>query len=248
MNKKISIGIIAIIILALLAGFFLLTPHYKEIEMSGFTFEVPESNAEVKNNSINYNTYTDTENDLNIKTWSCKDTNDINGTINASKEIELQLKKNNGTNTTYNNITLYNNSGIYTYYESDVNNSCIILITSKNLNSIEHILETINKPKLNVSNPFNMTSNGLIINNSNNNTTSNNQISTKKTTTTTKKTSSKYNSGSSSDYKWSAQYGDYIKEYTDSKGVQHIDSKKGYKSSYNPKTGVLKEETYEALL
>ena len=247
MNKKISIGIIAIIILALLAGFFILTPHYKEIEMSGYTFEVPDSNVEVKNNSINYNTYTDTENDLNIKTWSCKDTNDINGTINASKEIELQLKKNNGTNTTYNNISLYNNSGIYTYYESDVNNSCIILITSKNLNSIEHILETINKPKLNVKNPFNITSNGLIINNSNDNTTSNNQISTKKTTPT-KKTSSKSNTGSSSEYKWSAQYGDYIKEYTDSKGVQHIDSKKGYKSSYNPKTGVLKEENYEALL
>ena len=247
MNKKIFIGIIAIIILALLAGFFLLTPHYKEIEMSGYTFEVPESNAEVKNNSINYNTYTDTESDLNIKTWSCKDTNDINGTINAAKEIELQLKNNNGTNITYNNITLYNNSGIYTYYESDVNNSCIILITSKNLNSIEHILETINKPKLNVKNPFNITSNGLIINNSNNNTTSNNQITTKKTTPT-KKTSSKSNTGSSSEYKWSAQYGDYIKEYTDSKGVQHIDSKKGYKSSYNPKTGVLKEENYEALL
>lgn len=248
MDKKITIGIIVIVILAVLAGYFLLTPHYKEIEMSGFTFEVPDSNAEVKNNSNNYNTYVDTENDLTLKTWSCKDINDINGTANASTEMKKQLEENMGTNVTINNLTLYNKSGTYTYYESDVNNSCIILITSKNLNAIEHILETMKKPTLNVqNNPFNMTSEGLVLTESTNNTSSNNQTTTTKKSST-KKSSSKSSSSSNSGYKWSAQYGDYIKEYTDSKGVQHIDSKKGYKASYNPKTGVLKEKNYEALL
>ena len=247
MNKKIAMGIILIVILALLAGFLVFSPHYKEIEMSGYTFEVPDSNAEVKNNSINYNTYLDTENDLSIKTWSCKDVNDINGTINASKDMSIQLSENWGTNTTYDNITLYNKSGTYTYFESDVNNSCILLITSKNINTIEHILETMNKPKITVSNnPFNMTSNGLNITDSNNTTTSDNKAMTKKTSNT--KTSSKSSSNSNDGYKWSEQYGDYVREYTDSNGAQHIDSKKGYKSYYNPKTGVFKEENYEALL
>ena len=131
--------------------------------------------------------------------------------------------------------------------EADINNSCMIIITSKDLNTIEHILETMTKTKFNVdSNQFNMTSSGLVLTNSTNNTTDNNQ-----TTTTTKKTTSSKSSSSSSSnsgYRWSEQYGDYIKEYTDSNGIQHIDSKKGYKSSYNPRTGELKEKNYDKLL
>ena len=163
MEKKILIGIVAIIILASITGYLALKPNYKEIEMSGYTFEVPDSNAEVKNNTINYNTYLDTENDLNIKTWACKDINDINGTANASIEMGIQLGENMGTNISYNNASIYNKSGTYTYYEVDTNNSCIIIITSKNLDVIEHILETMKKPEVNVNNPFNMTPNGLNI-------------------------------------------------------------------------------------
>ena len=192
MDKKILIGIVAIIILASIAGYLALKPNYKEIEMSGYTFEVPDSNAEVKNNTINYNTYLDTENDLNIKTWSCKDINDINGTANASIEMGIQLGENMGTNISYNNASIYNKSGTYTYYEADTNNSCIIIITSKNLDAIEHILETMKKPELKVDNPFNMTSTGLNLSDSSNDTTQNTQTSTTKTTT--KKTSSKQSS------------------------------------------------------
>lgn len=93
-----------------------------------------------------------------------------------------QLGENMGTNTTYKNITALNKSGTYTYYESDTENSCIILITSKNIDTIEHILKTIKKPKTNSENPFNMTSDGLNITRSDNNATRNNQ------TTTTKRT------------------------------------------------------------
>ena len=250
MDKKILIGIIIIVLIALFAGYYALTPQYKEIEMSGYTFEVPESNAEVKNNTVNYNTYLDTENDLNIKTWTCKDINDMNGTVNGSSEIGKQLGENMGANVTYNNITLYNKSGTYTYFESDVNNACMIIITSKNLNAIEHIIETMKKPNITVdSSQFNMTSDGLIITDSNNNTTEDNQTTTNtKSSSNKKSSSSKSSSGSDSGYRWSEQYGDYVKEYTDSNGVQHIDSKKGYKSSYNPKTNEFKEENYDRLL
>lgn len=38
---------------------------------------------------------------------------------------------------------------------------------------------------------------------------------------------------------YSQQYGTYIKEYTDSNGVQHIDGANGMRESFNPKTGIL---------
>lgn len=56
MEKKIQMGIVVIVILSLLLGNFLITPHYKEIEMSGFTFEVPLSTTEVNERTDNYNT------------------------------------------------------------------------------------------------------------------------------------------------------------------------------------------------
>ena len=187
MDNKFKIGIVIIVILALIAGYLAVTPHYKTIEMSGFTFEVPESNAEVKNNTVNYNTYIDTEYDLNIKTWACNDINDMNGTINASNEMGTQLGENIGTNIMYNNITLNNKSGTYTYFESDTENSCIIIITSKKLDYIKHIIDTMNKPHIKVdSDKFNVTSSGLVIKDANND-TSNNQTTTKKTSSTKKK-------------------------------------------------------------
>lgn len=46
-------------------------------------------------------------------------------------------------------------------------------------------------------------------------------------------------SSSSGGYdKYSAQYGTYIKQYTDSNGVQHIDGANGMHESYNPRTRI----------
>ncbi len=199
-NKYVAILIGLIVLAALVGCYFAFTPHYKTIEMSGYTFEVPDSNAEVKNNSVNYNTYLDTENDIEIKTWACKDINDINGSINGSSDIGVQLGENMGSNSTYKNFTVYNKSGTYTYYEPDINNSCMIIITSKNINSIEHILETMVKPKLNVSsNPFIMTASGLELNNTDNNTT---------TTTTTKANTNAKKTTKSTKKKQSSSYDD----------------------------------------
>ena len=46
-------------------------------------------------------------------------------------------------------------------------------------------------------------------------------------------------SGSGSgDYKYSQQYGTYIRQYTDSNGVQHIDGANGMHESYDPKSRI----------
>ena len=152
-----------------------------------------------------------------------------------------------GTNSTYKNFSVYNKSGIYTYYEVDVENACIILITSKDLDAIEHILGTMSKARLNVDvNLLNLTDSGLNLMDMGNNITSDNLTNSRIKTVENKKTAS--NKRSDDGFKWSEQYGDYVKEYTDSDGVQHVDSKKGYKSSYNPKTDEFKEKNYERLL
>ncbi|MEE1335304.1 hypothetical protein [Methanobrevibacter sp.] len=46
-------------------------------------------------------------------------------------------------------------------------------------------------------------------------------------------------SSSSGGYdKYSPQYGTYVREYTDSNGVQHIDGANGMRESYDPSTGI----------
>lgn len=42
--------------------------------------------------------------------------------------------------------------------------------------------------------------------------------------------------------KYSPQYGTYVNEYTDSKGIQHIDGANGMRVSYDPSTGI---ETFD---
>ena len=46
-------------------------------------------------------------------------------------------------------------------------------------------------------------------------------------------------SGAGSYDKYSPQYGTYIRQYTDSNGVQHIDGANGMHESYDPSTGAL---------
>ena len=82
MRNEIKIAIILLVILfALIGVYFAFTPQYKTINMSGFSLEVPQSNANVVNNTPNYNSYLDTENNLTIKTWSCQSLTDYAGSI-----------------------------------------------------------------------------------------------------------------------------------------------------------------------
>ena len=78
--------------------------------------------------------------------------------------------------------------------------------------------------------------------NSTNNTTNSNQETSSKNL----KSSTKTKSDPDKKYRYSEQYGTYITEYTDSNGVQHIDSKDGsYKGSYDPVTGGFEEYSKE---
>lgn len=85
--------------------------------MSGYQLEVPDNDASVNYISDNYNTYYDSKNDITIKSWAWKNstTTDLNGCV----EIGSFLVSHTGENTNYNNVTLYNQSGYYTFYELD---------------------------------------------------------------------------------------------------------------------------------
>ncbi len=153
MRKKIIIGIIIaviLIIIAAISGYFLMQPQYKEIEMSGFTLEVPNSDAQVINDSKNYNTYTDEKNNLTIKTFTPLDINDINSSIKAGQEMGKQLSEHPGQTVIVNNTELINDSGVYTYFSNDTNGYSLILISSPDIDTILHIINTKKAPQLSI--------------------------------------------------------------------------------------------------
>lgn len=145
-EKNVLIIVIAIILLCVIGigAYVSIQPSYKNITMSQMTLEVPESNVIVTNCSENYNIYNDTKNNLTIKSWSAKIANDPLDT-NASEEIGLQAGENFGVNTTYNNISVFNKSGTYTYFDIDMEKCCMIVITGNNVDDIVHAAKTINK-------------------------------------------------------------------------------------------------------
>ena len=153
MRTKSIVVICAVIIVvcAIAVGaYYTLQPQYKTISMSGITLEVPNSNASVVNNSVNYNTYNDQENNLSVKTWVYRDVNDANGTAQAVLEIGTQYGLNMAQNVTYDNVSVSNKSGTYSYYETDETNKCIILITGTNIDQVTHAVKSINKTEINV--------------------------------------------------------------------------------------------------
>ncbi len=145
-EKNVLIIVIAIILLCVIGigAYVSIQPSYKNITMSQITLEVPESNVIVTNCSENYNIYNDTKNNLTIRSWSAKIANDPLDT-NASEEIGLQAGENFGVNTTYNNISVFNKSGTYTYFDIDMEKCCMIVITGNNVDDVVHAAKTINK-------------------------------------------------------------------------------------------------------
>lgn len=145
-EKNVLIIVIAIILLCVIGigAYVSIQPSYKNITMSQMTLEVPESNVIVTNCSENYNIYNDTKNNLTIRSWSAKIANDPLDT-NASEEIGLQAGENFGVNTTYNNISVFNKSGTYTYFDIDMEKCCMIVITGNNVDDVVHAAKTINK-------------------------------------------------------------------------------------------------------
>ena len=200
-TKNIAIIIVAVILVCAVGvgAYFMLQPQYKTISMSGITLEVPNSNTAVINTSTIYTTYDDQDNNLSIKTWAYRDINDTNETAQAGIAIGTQNGSNIGQNVTYDNISLQNKSGTYSYYEADIQNECLILITGTNIDQVTHAVKSINKTGINPVGG-NITIENMINNTTANNTTlSTDTTSTQKTSqaTSTKKSSS--NSKQSSD-------------------------------------------------
>ncbi|MDO5851797.1 MAG: hypothetical protein Q4Q23_04850 [Methanobacteriaceae archaeon] len=71
----------------------------------------------------------------------------------------------------------------------------------------------------------------------NNTTTKNSTINNTDNFQKNIRTNNHQNINSGDEYHYSGQYDQYIKEYTDSNGVQHIEGKSGWDESYDPKTG-----------
>lgn len=212
-TKNIAIIVIAVILVcAVGAGvYFTLQPQYKTISMSGITIEVPTSNATVNNVSANYNTYDDQENNLSVKTWAYRDMNDVNGTAQAVLEIGTQYGSNLANNVTYDNVSVANKSGTYSYYETDETNKCIILITGTDIDQVTHAAKSINKTGINpvggnitLENMTNQTDNIT------NNTTISNDNNKGQSTTRTKSSSSNKPDYTDTD--------DYKKGYIDKNG------------------------------
>ena len=152
MRTKSIVVICAVIIVvcAIAVGaYYTLQPQYKTITMSGITLEVPNSDAVVNNTSTNYNTYDDKDNNLSIKTWAYRDMNELNETAQAGWDIGTQYGSNLGQNVTYDNVSVSNKSGTYSYYEADIQNECIILITGTDIDQVTHVAKSINKTGIN---------------------------------------------------------------------------------------------------
>lgn len=196
MNKKI-IAIIAaiIIVISCILLYFAITPSYKTVEMSGYEIEVPQSMINVENKTENYNTYDDSSHNLSIKTWAWKNTQDNN--LNGCYDIGAQLGSNLGQNCTYKNISLYNKSNTYTYFDYNAMTGSMIVITTNELDTIIHMVDTMKKseirPNMDLGNFTNMAL-GLTSQNSTNNTNNTTSTNVKKSGTTTKKTNTKKSS------------------------------------------------------
>ena len=226
--KIMLIGLLALICVASVGAYALMTPQYKTLEVNGYQLEVPDSNANVTSVNDNYKTYDDKEHNITIKSYAINNVNETN--YIGSADVGAQIGSNMGQNTTIENKTVMNKSGQYTYY--DLNTYQNIVITTDNYDTMAHMLKTLNKTDI-TPNTENLTVNLTSLNDTNdtNNTTT---TTANANTKTTKKSSSTKDDG----YHYSEQYGTYIKEWTDNDGVSHMQSRDGqWKESYDERTG-----------
>lgn len=200
MRTSFKVGLILALILLIIGtlGIYVsTTPHYKSIEVNGYSFEVPENNNSIQSINDNYKKYYDQENNITIKSYAINNANQTNYT--GIDDIKSQLESNPGQNITTDNITLINQSGNYSYYDTSTYQT--IIITSNNLDTLKHIVKTLNKTTMNLTDvdidltTLNATNDTV---NQTNSTTASTQASAKKTSTSSKKSYSSSKSSSSS--------------------------------------------------
>lgn len=208
MRQNIKLLMIAVVIIALLAtisAYIALTPQYMTIDLNGYKLEIPKSDVNVTSVNDNYKIYDDKKDNITIKSYAINNVNESNYT--GALEIMEQLKSDKGQNCTYNNITLRNDSGNYTYF--DINDYQIIEITSNNLDYITHIVQSINKTEIKPQGNVTITLTNLT-NDTSNDTAPQANAQTKNTTTTKKTSSSNTKSSSNSKSSSYASSDDYF--------------------------------------
>lgn len=184
----ILIGVIAIVCITAAAGLFLFNvPHYKNITMNEVTFEVPDSNATVTNQSEHFSIYNDTEKNVGIFVFDSEgsgldDAGDMLSFTFIKETFQADAKLEQSNNFSYN----YSDSlKTYSYLTNYTHKN--VFIVTKNKEDMEHILSSV---KVEISN----------------NTTNETENSTNNTTVTKKVSKSTESSNNSSERK----YGDYI--------------------------------------
>ena len=230
-----NIKILAIIITATiiaLTGYALSIPQHKSLEINGYTFEVPLSDANITTINDNYKTYDDKQHNITIKSYAINNINQTNHT--GAYDVGVQIGTNAGNNTTIENTTITNKSGTYTYH--DIDNYQMIVITTQDYNTIQHIIKTMNKTQIKVDTTENINMTQLA-DNQTNNTTQTQKKATKKTTNTKQKTTKK-----SADTWGDSQDGDWVYGHgagsSDDPSITWKHNKKtGYSEYYDSKTG-----------
>ena len=238
MRKNMKIIIIVIIILLAIitaAAYLLLTPQYKTIDINGYTLEVPDTNNSINTINDNYKTYTDQENNITIKTYAINNITETNYT--GAADIGEQIGSNIGTNTTLADKTVMNKSGTYTYYNLEAGQ--MIVITTKDKDTMEHILKSMNKTQIETD-ELNLTTLISTDNTTDNNTTTattntQSKTSTSKSTTKSQKSSSDDRGGDYEDDEW--VYGHGAGSSPDPDITWKHNKKTGYSEYYNSKTG-----------
>ena len=175
----------------------------------------------------------DTNRDLTVLFYNSED----NSTV-ARVEFEFTINdfKTNAIEQTVANRTVWYNEENDTYMAflgNSITHDNIIIFTN-DVEILEHMISSVKFIFLNEDGTVNSTSDS--VNNQTN--ASDTAISSNQTTSSTvSSTDSNTNSSTANDgYYWSGQDDDYIKEYTDSNGVQHIDRRNGPNEAYDPNT------------
>lgn len=234
MDLKHMLLAILVVVVVIGASFFLInyddSVKYESLEVSNScSIDIPisdESNSSVISEGINF--INDTQHDLIVYYF-----NSENGSAVAAAELAFLRDdfKANATEQTVANQTVWYNeeNGTYMAFLGSPETHDNVMIVCKDQEILEHMIASLKIYTLG-DNATGET-NGVVVDS--NSTTD--AASTSSNTSSVSSTAS--NSSSSSDgYYWSGQDQDYIKEYTDSNGIQHIDRKNGVNEAYDPST------------
>ncbi|WP_143714304.1 hypothetical protein [Methanobrevibacter ruminantium] len=178
----------------------------------------------------------DTNRDLTVLFYNSED----NSTV-ARVEFEFTINdfKATATEQTVANRTVWYNEENGTYMAflgNSVTHDNIIIITN-DVEILEHLISSVKFIFLNEDGTVNSTSD--MVNNQSINVTggtASNGTDASASTATSNVSSSNSQSTGNDGYYWSGQDQDYIKEYTDSNGIQHIDRRNGPNEAYDPNT------------